>query len=197
MKPGLTGVKVCGRRAKIMPWLLFERPKDWDGLAWSRRYLIFPRDSMSPTSYHLQSIVYVRKGRELPTDHILAIELWVRLAIWKWASMGRSVVLIHDFSWIAFQQLREGSRGTIATGTKTYLDICISRRLKAPDRVPYFLICPGTELGWHIEEHVRLDMENGSRYIRGIKGAVDGWHNPQWPQVAEPKPRHGNVHQVA
>ena len=74
--------------------------------------------------------------------------------------------------------MREGSRGTIATGTKTDLDICIGRLFKAPDRVPYFFICPGTELGWHIEEHVRLDMENDSRYIRGIKGAVDGWHNP-------------------
>ena len=91
---------------------------------------------------------------------------------------GRDVVLIHDFSWIAFQYLREGSRGTIATDTKTDLDICISRRLKAPDRVPYFSIFPGMGHGWHIEIHARLDMENDSRYIRGTKGVVDGWHNP-------------------
>ena len=38
--PGLTEVKVCGRRTKGMPWLLCDQPKDWGGLAWSRRYLV-------------------------------------------------------------------------------------------------------------------------------------------------------------
>jgi len=81
-------VKVCVRRTKSMPWLLCEQPKDWDGLAWSRRFLFLPwiAHRRLPTIFS-QSCTCGKAGNPQQTMCLLSSHGW-GWPVGKWAIVG-------------------------------------------------------------------------------------------------------------